>query len=75
MGGGHAPACEQTLELVALGKPAGGDRGEEGTDVDAHVENREAGVAADVAGLIETADHGADVGLEHAGAHRDERQP
>ena len=44
-------------------------------EVDAHVEDREAGIAALVVGRVEPAGHGADVGLEQAGAERDQRQP
>ena len=43
-------------------------------EVDAHVEDREAGVAAPVAVLVERPDDGRDVGLEEAVADRDQRE-
>ncbi len=70
----EAAGAEPALEGIALRQEAGHQRREEAADVDAHVEDREAGVAALVAGRIEPADHGADVGLEQAGADRDQRQ-
>ena len=43
-------------------------------EVDAHVKNGEAAVPAAVAGLVQLADHGGDVGLEKAVADRNHRQ-
>ena len=48
--------------------------GDQRAEVDAHVEDGEAGVAPPVAVLVERADDGRDVGLEEAVADRDQRQ-
>jgi hypothetical protein len=52
-------------------QPAGDDRCDERTHVDAHVEDREARVAALVADRVQLADHGRDVRLEQAVADDD----
>ncbi len=70
----EAAGAEPALEGVALGEEAGHQGGEKTADVDAHVEDGEAGVAALVAGCVEPADHGADVWLEQPRADRDQRQ-
>ena len=70
----EAPGDEHAFPVVALREIAGDERSGEGTEVDAQVENGEAGVAAFVIGAVETADHRGDVGLEQAGAERDENE-
>ena len=50
------------------------DRAEERAEVDAHVEDREAGIAARAAFGIELRDDGADVRLEQADAEHDHQQ-
>ena len=55
-----------------LREVASHQRRSEGTDVDAHVEKREAGIAAGVAAGVQSADERADTWLEQAGANRDE---
>ena len=57
-----------------LGHPAGQQRREHRTEVDAHVEDGEARVAAFVGGRVELADHRRDVRLEQAVARDDRRQ-
>ena len=47
---------------------------DEGAEVDAHVEDREAGVAPGAVVGVEIADDRADVGLEQAGAEDDQQQ-
>ena len=69
------PASEQRLELFALRKPANDQRRGERTEVDAHVEERKAGVASCVAVRVESADERADTRLEQAGAECDEDEP
>ena len=71
-GGVKAPSGELGAPALALREVAGDERGEEGADVNAHVKNREAGVAAFVGGAVEAADHRGDVGLEETGADGDE---
>jgi hypothetical protein len=56
-----------------LAEVAAHDRGEEGAEVDAHVEDGEAAVAPRVALVVEPADDGRDVGLEEPVA--DDEQP
>ena len=68
------PAGQQSLELLALREPADDERGGEGAEVDAHVEEREAGVAPGVAVRVEPADERADARLEQACAERDQDQ-
>ena len=55
----------------ALSQPAGQDRRDEGAEVDAHVEDREARIATRVAGGVELAHHGRDDRLEQSVAHDD----
>ena len=63
---------EPVLEYRALREEAGYQRGEERAQVDAHVEDRKAGIAPLVIARVKAARHGADIGLEEAGAERDE---
>ena len=74
--GGHADAGggKADVPVDALGEVAGDEWAEERAEVDAHVEDREACVAAAVAGFVERADERADVWLEQAGAECDEGQ-
>ena len=67
-----APAYQDFFEARVLREVAGHQRRREGTDVDPHVEEREAGIAACVAAGVQSADERADTWLEQAGAHRDE---
>ncbi len=74
---GHADAgqgeAQVPVDLLADG--ADDQRGGEGTEVDAHVEDGEAAVPARVVGpVVEVADHRRDVGLEQARAERDQRE-
>ncbi len=62
------------MPVHLLAEVAAEQRAGEGAGVDAHVEDREAGVAAVVFGGVELAHHGADVGLQHAGADRHQDQ-
>ena len=55
-------------------QPAGDDRRDHRADVDAHVEDRETGIAAGIALHVELADHGRDDRLEQAVADDDRRQ-
>ena len=68
----EAPGGELRFPAFALGEVAGNERGGEGAEVDSHIKNGETGVAALVAGGVEAADHGGDVGFEEAGAEGDE---
>ena len=52
-------------------QPAGNDRCDERTDVDAHVKDREARVAALIADRVQLANHGRDVRFEQAVADDD----
>src|SRR5581483_2761424 len=70
-GGGEAP---MPAEALALPKSAADDRPEAGTDVDAHVEDREPRVAPRIALAIDLPDHGGHVRLEEAGADDDQPQ-
>ena len=65
-------AGEPEVPVDLLGEAAGDDGPDEGAEVDAHVEDREAGVAPRVARLVERAHQRADVGLQQAGADDDE---
>ncbi|MNV39295.1 hypothetical protein D3C71_1308690 [compost metagenome] len=56
------------------GKPAGDHRGDHRTEVDAHVEDREARIAAHVALQVQLADQGRDDRLEQTVADDDGRQ-
>ena len=66
------PQCQPQRGLSA--EVAAHDLAQERADVDAHVEDGEAGVAPPVALLIELPDHRRRVHLEEAGADRDQRQ-
>jgi hypothetical protein len=62
---------------VHLAEVAGHDRAERGAQVDAHVEDRVGGIAADIGARVELPDDHRDVRLEEARADDDEgqRQP
>ena len=70
----HAGADDEEGEAPFdhLAHIAADEGSEEGPDVDAHVVDGKAGVAAVVAGFVEGADQGGDVGLEESGAEADE---
>ncbi len=84
-GGAEAPAPapggietgvgERRLESGVLREIAADKRRDRGAEVDAHVEDREAGVAALIAGLVQLADHRRDIGFEETRADHDQRQP
>ena len=59
------PAMQRAEALVLRQEP-GEQRPEERAEVDPHVEDREAGVAADVVRAVELPDDDADVRLEEA---------
>ena len=66
---------QQRLELFALREPADDQGRGERAEVDAHVEEREAGVAARVAMRVESPDERADARLKQPGAEGDEDEP
>ncbi len=68
-------AAKPTCQFDLLAEIAADERRDEGAEVDPHVEDREAGVAARVVGRVELADDGADVRLEQSGADDDQHQP
>ena len=70
----HADAgrAEAPVPADALAEEAGDERRDERADVDAHVEDREAGVAPRAAFRIQIADDRRDVRLEQPGAEDDE---
>ena len=72
----HADRGEAEAEVEAplLLQQAGEQRTEQGAEVDAHVEDREAGVAALVVLVVERADERGGVGLETTAAERDQHQ-
>src|SRR5262249_14395018 len=70
--GRDAGGGEPTAEGLRLGEEADGVRRGAGADVDAHVVDREAGVAPLVLGRVELADDRRDIGLQEPGAERDE---
>jgi hypothetical protein len=55
-------------------KPAADERADKSADVDAHVKDAEAGIAACAPFGIEIADQRAGVGLEQPGAQDDEQE-
>ena len=65
---------EAVLPAEGFAEPAAKKRGRKRSDVDAHVEDREPGIAARVFRGIELADDGRDVRLEVTDTHHDERQ-
>ena len=69
------PVPKLPLEVFILGEPADHQRRGKCAEVDAHVEKREAGVAAGIAMRVESADKRADARLEKAGAECDEDEP
>ena len=70
-GRGQEPGVEAPLLLEQSGQ----QRADERADVDAHVEQREPGVAASVVLVVERADQRARVGLHSARAEGDQHQP
>ena len=66
------PSAQHHPERFALCEPADHQRRGEGAQVDAHVEEREAGVASRIAVRVEPADERTDARLEEAGAERDQ---
>ena len=62
----HAGKREAEVPVDALPRVTADQRSDRGADVNAHVKDREARVAAQVCGSIELADDRADVGLEQA---------
>ena len=73
---GHADRCEAEPEVEAEGIPeqAGEDGAREAADVDAHVEDGEAGVAAFILFVVQASHQGCGVGLQAAGADGDQYQ-
>ena len=71
----HAEAADPPAEARVLREKSGNQRTHECAEVDAHVEDGEAGVAADVLFRIQLADDDTDVWLEQPRAEDDERQP
>ena len=65
-------AAKSDVPVHALREIAGDQRTGDGADVDAHVEEREAGIAASVGLLVERPYEVADVRLQQAGADRHE---
>ncbi len=65
---------QHSLEPGALGESADDQRRDERAEVDAHVEDREAGVAPQVLLAVQLTDDGAHVRLQEPGAENDERQ-
>ena len=66
--------AEAVVEPDAGLQQAGDQRADEGAEVDAEIEQREAAVGAGVALLVERAEQRRRVGLQRAGAQRDEHQ-
>ena len=62
----HADACKRKAQVPVdlLADVSHDERGEQGAEVDAHVEDREATIAAGVAGGIEVANHRAHTRLQ-----------
>jgi hypothetical protein len=69
-GGAKAP-----VETLAFLQPAGDQRADQRTGVDAHVEDGEPGVAAFVLLAVQAADEGGGVRLQAAGADAHQHQP
>ena len=69
-----AGAREADVPVDPLREVAGDERPDERAEVDPHVEDREAGVAARVAWRVEGSDERADVRLEQSGAEHDQRE-
>jgi hypothetical protein len=65
----HARGAEAEMPADFLAEIAGNQRRHEGADVDAHVENREAGVSARAAFRVKIADDRGDVGLQLRAEH------
>ena len=64
----HAGGAEAPVPAHLLAQEAAEQLADEGAEVDAHVEDREAGIA------VQRTDHRADVRLQQAGAERDQHQ-
>jgi hypothetical protein len=73
----HAQTGERIAEPPgdAFGYPTTRKGRNQRAEVDAHIENGEAGIAATVAGLVELAYDGAYVRFEQTGADNDKGQP
>ena len=71
----HTGAREPEMPVDALREIAGDERSQRGAEVDAHVEDREAGVAPRVVRVVQRPDDAAHVRLEQSGADDDECQP
>src|SRR5689334_19164954 len=65
----HSP--KPAFEPFALRQKAANQRGKKGAEIDAHVKDRKAGIAAWIFFAVEAADHRADVRLQQAGADDD----
>src|SRR5512135_709371 len=65
---------EDPAEPGALREPAADERRHQRAEIDADIEDREAGVPASVLGAVQLADHGAHVRLEQPGAEDDEAE-
>src|SRR5262249_9526653 len=66
---------ESPVPVDRLAHIPAGQRGQESADVDAHVKNREPGVAAMIVRTVKLAYHGADVRLQQSRADPDEPKP
>ncbi len=62
------------VPAVGFDQPAGNQRRDKRTHVDAHIEQREAAVTTRVAFFIQGTDHHRNTGFEQAGAENDEHQ-
>src|SRR5258708_6355915 len=67
-----AHALEDRAEALALREPPADERRDERSDIDPHVEDREARVAPGIGGTVELSDHRADVRLQESGAEDDQ---
>lgn len=73
----HANAGSQETVLVTESRAddGGAENGrKKGTGIDAHVEDRESGIAARIARTVKSAHHGRDIGFEQSVARHDHRQ-
>ena len=72
----HADAsrAEPPVPSDPLAEIAADERRDEATQVDPHVEDREAGVAASIVGRVELPDDRADVRLQQPGAEHDQHE-
>src|SRR2546425_8613213 len=63
---------EAQMPVYRFGQLAGDDRSEERTEVDAHVKDREAGVASFIPLVVQRSNKGRDVRLEQSGTDDDQ---